>query len=82
MVKYLYSISAKNKRVLITDRDKALNVQYDGLFLQNFYGCFGFEREPTVEEALSLIKHLRPTQEFYEGSIKIEYKRELLKSEY
>lgn len=79
---YLYSISAKNKKELKTDSDKALNMQYDGLLTKPFQGNFSFSKEPSVEEAMALINFLRPGHEYYIGSVRIEYIRELNPKEY
>lgn len=81
-IKHLYNISAKNKKVLKTDQDKASNMQYDGLIIKPFSGSFSFTNEPTIEEAFNLMNCLRPGHEYDIDSVKIEYVRELKPKEY
>jgi len=78
----LYSIYAKVKvKDSLSDNEKLLNILYDGIVNQDFRGNLSFKEEPTQEDIIGLLKLLRPEKEYYLGSIKINYIREMKLSE-
>jgi len=74
---YLYKITAKHVEIKLTDYQKHLNNEYEGLLNANFAGTFSFEKEPTADNAMDIINFLRPGHKYYLGSVIITFIREV-----
>lgn len=78
----LYSVYAKIKAPeKLSDKEKLMNILYDGIVTRDYRGNLPFDKAPSQEEIIDLLRLLRPEREYYLGSVKVEYIRDLEKRE-